>query len=287
MKKTFYIKTAFVALLSVAGLSSCLKDDSHYVDFAGATPLIELPSAANVGGSGGLLQSLAFAQSTTPSVVNLAVNLAAPKTLGSDVTVKLGVDAAALTAYNTANGKSYEVLPAAAYTSDFSVVIKAGTNITNLVINIKSNLIDVTKSYALPISITDGGGQQISNYKTVIYAINVKNQYDGSYRADGTITFPPPTAGRSEVNITKTLATIDGNTVSATCLDLGGSGYVMYLKVNADNTVTVTPSPGAANQTIQNNGPCTYDPATKTFTLNYKYIGGTGDRVIFETFARK
>ncbi|MBD1393472.1 BT_3987 domain-containing protein [Mucilaginibacter glaciei] len=288
MKRRFYIKTALVALIAAAGFSSCLKDDKNYVDFAGAKPLIELPSAANVGGSGGLLQAAALSLSAAPVPINLAVNLAAPKTLGTDVTVKLSVDQAALTAYNTANGTSYILLPAAAYSSTFSAVIKAGTNLSNLVININTGVIDPSiTNYVLPISITDGGGQQISNYKTVLYNVQVKNQYDGSYRADGTITFPPPTAGRSEVNVTKALTTINANTVQTTVFDLGGNGFIMWLTVNADNTVTVKPSPGSANQTIQNNGPCTYSPTTKTFTLNYKYVGGTGDRVIFETFKLK
>ncbi|MDB5287997.1 MAG: hypothetical protein JWR05_2946 [Mucilaginibacter sp.] len=288
MKKKFYIKTALVALLAATGLSSCLKDNAHYVDFAGATPLIELPSAANVGGSGGLFQSVALTASATPVPINLAVNLAAPKTLGSDVTVKLSVDAAALAAYNTANSTSYVLLPAAAYSSTLTTTIKAGTNLTNLVINVNTGSIDPSiTTYALPLTITDGGGQQISNYKTVIYNVQVKNVYDGAYSATGSISFPPPTIGRSWTNRAKTLTTVNATTSVTEAGDLSPNGFFMYLKVNADNTVIVTPSPSSANQTIQNNGSCTYNPTTKTFTLNYKYVGGTGDRVISEVIALK
>lgn len=187
MKRRFYIKTAFVALIAAAGLSSCLKDDKHYVDFAGATPLIELPSAANVGGSGGLLQSVSFDISSTPTPLNLMVNLAAPKTLSTDVTVKLSVDAAALAAYNTANGTNYELLPAADYSSTLTATIAKGTNSSNVVINLNTTLIDPSKNYALPLTITDGGGQQISNYKTVIFNVGVKNKYDGVYTVTGTM----------------------------------------------------------------------------------------------------
>ncbi|MDB5146375.1 MAG: hypothetical protein JWQ57_395 [Mucilaginibacter sp.] len=287
MKKKLYIKTAFIALVAIAGLSSCLKDDKHYVDFAGATPLIELPSAANVGGLGGLLQKAALDISSTPVPIQLMVNLASPHTLGTAVNVKLSVDQAALTKYNTDNGTSYQLLPSNTYTSTLSATIAAGTNSAYVTINVSSNLINPSiTNYALPLTITDGGGQQISNYKTVIYNVQAKNAYDGSYVQNGSLTFPDGT-GRSWTNRAKTLSTINANTVIAEAADLGGSGYQMYLKVNADNTVTVTPAPASVNQTIQANGSNTYDPATKTFSLHYKYVGGTGDRVIVETLKLK
>jgi hypothetical protein len=75
MKTKLYIKAAFAAILSMATLSSCLKDDAHYVDFAGAVPLVELPSATGVGSSGGLFQANGVAISTTPVPVNLQVKI--------------------------------------------------------------------------------------------------------------------------------------------------------------------------------------------------------------------
>ncbi|WP_419700304.1 DUF1735 domain-containing protein [Mucilaginibacter sp. NFX135] len=187
MKTKLYIKTAFVALVSMASLSSCLKDDKHYVDFASAKPLIEIPSVANVGGSGGLFQPVVV--DNAPSVpVNLAVNLASPHTLTSATTVTLSVDQAALTAYNTANGKNYLLLPASDYTSTLSATIPAGQNLANVVINVKSSLIDPSiTTYVLPLTITNGGGQQISNYKTVLLNIQAKNIYDGTYTVTGTM----------------------------------------------------------------------------------------------------
>jgi hypothetical protein len=287
MKTKFYIKTALAALIAMTSLSSCLKDDKHYVDFAGTTPLIELPSAANVGGLGGLLQKAALSISSTPVSIQLMVNLASPHTLGSAVNVKLSVDQAALTKYNTDNGTTYQLLPSNYYTSTLSTTIAAGTNSAYVTINVSSNLIDPSiTNYALPLTITDGGGQQISNYKTVIYNVQVKNAYDGSYLQNGSLTFPDGT-GRSWTNRAKTLSTINANTVIAEAADLGGNGFTMYLKVNSDNTVTISPAPDSANQTIQANGTNTYDPATKTFSLHYKYVGGTGDRVIVETLKLK
>jgi hypothetical protein len=283
MKRRYYIKYALLSLTVATLFSSCLKDDTRYVDFAGSKPLVELPAATGVAGTG-MFQANSFAISTTPTPLNVLVNVAAPKPLTSPLTVKLSVDPTALTTYNTAKGTNYILLPAADYTSTLSVTIPANQNSANLVVNINTSLIDPSiTTYVLPLTITDAGGQQISNYKTLLYNVQVKNKYDGDYKANGSIAFPPPTAGRTWTSRAKTLSTINANTVKTEGADLGGSGYYIYLTINADNTVTVKPSPDSANQTLQNNGPCSYDPTTKTFTLNYKYVGGTGDRVIVET----
>lgn len=288
MKTRLYIKLALAAVVTMTGFSSCLKDDKHYVDFAGATPLIELPSAANVGGSGGLLQKAALDISSTPIPIQLMVNLASPHTLGTAVNVKLSVDEAALTKYNTDNGTSYQLLPSNTYTSTLTATIAAGTNSAYVTINITSSLINpAITTYALPLTITDGGGQQISNYKTVIFNVQAKNPYDATYTQTGSLTFPDGTGRSYTGNRTKALTTINATTVVMEAFDLGGNGFFMYLKVNSDNTVTISPSPTSANQTIQANGTNTYDPATKTFSLHYKYVGGTGDRVIVETLKRK
>ncbi len=186
MKKIFYIKGALTALTAVTLLSSCLKDDSRYVDFASSKPLVELPAATGVAGSG-VFQANSYAIVSTPTPLNVQVNVAAPKPLSSALTVKLSVDQAALTAYNTANNTNYTLLPAADYSSSLSVTIPANQNSANLVVNINTSLIDPSQSYVLPLTITDASGQQISNYKTLLYNIQVKNKYDGVYTVTGTM----------------------------------------------------------------------------------------------------
>src|ERR1700761_6052971 len=110
MKKTLYLKAA-LSLMSIALFSSCLKDSQYAVDFTKTTPLVELPGAANVSGSAGTFEVVGLTASDAPSPFNVAVNLAAPQPLSKAVTVKLSVDAAALTAYNTANETDYTLLP--------------------------------------------------------------------------------------------------------------------------------------------------------------------------------
>jgi hypothetical protein len=268
MKKTFYIKTALVALIAATGLSSCLKDDAHKVDFAGAAPLIELPSVANVGGSGGPFQALALDIKSTPSEVTLAVNLAAPKTLDKDVTVKLSVDQAALTAYNTENSTNYQLLPANFYSSTLSTVIKAGTNLANVVINVNSNLIDpANANYVLPLTITDGGGQKISNYKTVLYNVQVKNQYDGVYKTTGQ-RIHPILGPQAPFDYNVTMSTAGATAiVGAALADLKSD---LKITVNPDNSVSLS-SVSQPSVALTPGGVNKYDPATKTFTLTYYY----------------
>ena len=214
MKTRLYIKLALAALVTMTGFSSCLKDDKHYVDFAGAAPLVELPSAANVGGSGGLFQPVVV--DNAPSVpVNLAVNLASPHTLSTALTVKLSVDEAALASYNSTSDDKYILLPASDYTSSLSVTIPAGQNLVNLVINVKSSLIDPSiTNYVLPLTITDGGGQKISNYKTVLLNIQAKNIYDGRYTVTGTMVDNVVTTITGNYPRTVDLITQGGNSVA-------------------------------------------------------------------------
>jgi len=282
MKTRLYIKLALAALVTMTGFSSCLKDDKHYVDFAGATPLVELPSAANVGGSGGLFQALALDISDTPIPVNLMVNLASPHTLSSNLTVKLSVDQAALTKYNTDNGTNYELLPAADYTSSLTAVIPAGQNSANVVINIKSSTIPASNTnLVLPLTITDGGGQKISNSKTVLFNVQVKNQYDGTYRASGTRVHPD--LGPFNFDYDVTMATSGATSITGGALaDLKSD---LKITVNADNTVTLS-SAAQPSVALQAGGVNKYDPATKTFTLNY-YYNTAAPRLITEKLVRK
>ena len=224
MKKIFYISATALSLYLMLLLSSCLKD-SRYVDFAGSKPLVELPVATGVGASGGIFQAAAFSISSTPTPLNLLVNVAAPYPLKTALTVTLSVDQTALATYNhslgldTGGNTPYILLPAADYTSTLSVTIPANQYSANLVININTSLIDPTQQYILPLTITNGGGQQISNYKTVLYNVQVKNKYDGVYTVTGSL-------------VDKTVPTITGSYPNTVSLITQGATTVAY----ADST---------------------------------------------------
>jgi hypothetical protein len=97
--------------------------------------------------------------------------------------------------------------------------------------------------------------------------------------------FHHPTAGDRAINEGKVLSTTGANSVRTTMADLGSSGYYMILTVNANNTVTITPS-GVTPNIDQSWGPNTYDPAPHTFHLNYSY-NTAAPRIVEETLVRQ
>ncbi len=193
MKKIIYSITSILLVAAALNLSSCLKDSKYYINLSQGVPLVELPlEARNLTGN---LVAEALPISATPQVIQVAVNLASVNTLSHPVIVTLGLDAAAVTAYNHANGLDtggnvpYTLLPAADYSiPSFQVTIPAGQHLVYFNINVNTNLVDPSGLFILPIKIINGGGQQISNYNELLLAVGAKNQYDGVYTVTGTLS---------------------------------------------------------------------------------------------------
>jgi len=273
MKFTF--KTGALSLVMMAALSSCLKDRGYndLINAEGAEPIVSI-----FGGEGGS-QVLGVDFTTTAKDVTLFnVNLGSVNLLSQDVTATLDVNPDLL------KGTGLELLPAASYTiPNKTLTIKAGQRDVPFVIALNSSKIDLSKSYAIPVSILSASGAKVaSNLKNAVYSIKVNNIYSGVYKATG--VFAHPTAGPRDINKDKTLATIDANTVQLELGDLGGAEQIQLKVDPATNNVTllgisreVFPTIGAVNK---------YDPATKTFTLNYFY-NTAAPRVITEKIKKK
>lgn len=288
MKK---LLSLFVAGGIAFSMTSCLKDDEHFVDFAGAPPVIDIPTSAFYG----VVANQGLSIQTAPVSYSFNVNLSGPQTLAQDVTVTLAVDPSVLTQYNAANGTNYKPLLASLYQfTTTTTTIKAGQRLAPVTINFFSGADKITDqvaynnaNYALPIRVTSTSNNVAvsSNFGYKIISLKLRNQYDGTYLSKGYFTHPTPSASRA-INLEKTLQTIDLNTVQTEFADLGGQGWLMQLRVNADNTVTLIPKGAASTATVQF-GVNKYDPVTHTYTLNYKYAGAGGDRVINETLTRE
>jgi hypothetical protein len=193
MKKIKYSINTILLISAAFCLSSCLKDSKYYVDVSNGVPLVELPlEARNLAGN---LVPEALPISSTPQVIQVAVNLASTKTLGSALTVTLGLDTAAVTTYNHANGLDtggnvpYTLLPAADYSvPSWTVTIPAGQHLVYMNINVNTSLVNPSGLFILPVKILSGGGQQISNYDELLLAVGAKNIYDGVYTVTGTLS---------------------------------------------------------------------------------------------------
>ena len=109
------------------------------------------------------------------------------------------------------------------------------------------------------------------------------NPYVGTYHSVGTFTHPTPASSRL-IDRDKVITRIDDTTAKLECADLAASNYYMILKVNADNSVTLTPS-GATPDINQSYSRNYYDPATKTFYLHYSYLA-SAPRIIKEVISR-
>lgn len=100
--------------------------------------------------------------------------------------------------------------------------------------------------------------------------------------ASGSLTFPN-TDSRIWTLRVKKLTAIDANTIETEGADLLASDYRIRLTIDAKDSITLVPAPGSANQTIEKNGPCYFDPVTYTYRLSYRYLGADGYRIISET----
>ncbi len=164
----------FVGTLS---LSSCLKSNDNYIDFKQVGTTIELPLAALNQETAVKVVLKSYPSSATPSDLPVVVNIASPKPLTRDLTVTLAVNANdAIGKLNTAvPAGGYVIIPSNAYSiASLQVTIPAGQRMATATFKINSAAIGATNTkYVLPVSIVDGGGEQISNYNTVYY--NVKN----------------------------------------------------------------------------------------------------------------
>lgn len=124
-------------------------------------------------------------------LIDVRRNPTSPTDLNQPLTVKLVKDASLITAYNTAHGTSFVELPSATYTlsADISnITFAAGEDIKTIKIRLDKTSLSLSTQYALAFKLTEvGTGAVISNsLKEAIYAIGIKNKWDGIYRVTGT-----------------------------------------------------------------------------------------------------
>jgi hypothetical protein len=112
----------------------------------------------------------------------VTVDLASANSSNGAVNVTLGVDAAAITAFNTANGTSYVALPAGSFKLlNPTVTIPAGQHYAQTTLEIYTKGLNPATSYMTPISITDGGGKKLSSNLNTLYYYTIGNPLAGTY----------------------------------------------------------------------------------------------------------
>jgi Domain of unknown function (DUF1735)/Domain of unknown function (DUF4361) len=220
---------------------------------------------------------------------SFTVNISSNDLQTKDLSLTLDISQIGLDLQNTkrkaAGEANYTVLPTTAYSiSPNPITIKAGTRTAKFAVKVNvPATIDLANDYLLPVGIINVGDAKINSALSFINISieGLPNRFAGDYRATGRFTLPTSTRDFDRNKIVKTIDKITSETEFA---DLG---TVMWLKVNNDNSVTIIPHAsttslvGAVEQVSLNK----YDPATKTFTLNYQY--NVGSRVVNEVIRRK
>ena len=148
-------------LLSAVILSSCLKD-TPYMDVSNTAPIIEFGTSPANGSYGPFTYN---GDTTASPAIDTAVALviASPQVLSKAVTVTIKVDTSQISAYNSANDSNYVALPASYYSiGSTTITIPAGYRVGRISVKLNFPQFPATHRYALPLSITDGGGLLIS-----------------------------------------------------------------------------------------------------------------------------
>jgi len=195
MKKRLYLITTIILSGSLLFLSSCLKDSS-YVDFSKAGSIVEFP----LGGTP-FFTSAAVTDPGDTITKQFAVNISSVNVPTTATTVDVAVDNTIIAPYNAANsGVTYLQMPVGSYVfTTKSVTVAGGTRSAVLSVTFYKNLLDPSKSYMLPIRITNAGGLNISGNQNVYYWHFIGNDFAGVYNhyytrwSDGDTTTAPST----------------------------------------------------------------------------------------------
>ncbi len=277
-------KTLLIPLLLFAGMAffpSC-KKDTVFRDIEPNTDrvIVEFSDSRNGG---------TFSIDYTTNLVDAdltEIRLFPRSVAKNEVKVKFIVNPTVVADYNTKNGTSYISVPTTSYSlQSEEVTLSQESRSANIKIRIRPSLV-TGGPFAIGLSIAEVSTGEISTlYHNVLVEVKVKNAYEGDYQATGNMIVYSGPSNTSPVTTTypideiKFLSTIDNTTVEAPIGYSDFTGGFMYLAVNpATNQVTVSPSFGAPTfSVVANNGTCAYNPATKTFTLNYYYLNSAGN----------
>ena len=270
------VKVSIPAALMLI-LSGCLKTHDGFIDFTKTSDFVILTGA----GTGNLKASnIQFIAGDTVTKT-ITVDLASSTDNNGKITVTLGIDNDAITAYNAANGTNYQPFPTDAFTlASNTVDIAAGDHYGTTSVQMIGHLLDPTISYMLPIAITDGGGKSLSSNQNIIYYNVIGNPIAGSYTWDFYRWNATDSLGAlsslSFMGATVSFVADDPTTIEVPTGYFDQQNYVIHFDNNAGvlSNFTVKPSDAmlssfASNGITITDGPTlTYvDPVAKHFIV--------------------
>jgi hypothetical protein len=285
MKRLYKIlPLAFLCL----GLTSCLKDELYTADTTKAQNIVEFTGEPDESSSAESIYPIYSHSLNYEDLVPLPVTIRYSGTdvAPTDIVVTVAIDNASIIKYNTAaDDEVYTPAPNTFYSvPSTQVTIKKGEKTADFIINTKPKQMDYDHDYVIPVTIKSATGTGVSgNFGTALLHIVPKNAYEGDYTATGIFTHP--TAGPRDIDRHKYVSTTGKYSVRVEAGDIVTEVGLVIDPVTNNITFTGGVSPSQPFVPIPGESSY-YDPATKTFHLNYQYTGTGGFRVIREEIAK-
>ena len=185
--------TSWFLLLFVVGITSCEKTE---LKDGGGKTLVKI--------IGGGADPVVIPMDVTPVVEEILIadlrkDAVTEADAAAATTVTITNTQAFLDDYNTANGTAFELLPTSAYTitpgsgvtvsgSTWTINLAPGELARPISIELDKSQMDLSKSYAFGLQITQTTVGSPATASTVIVNPLVINKYDGAYEVTGTMT---------------------------------------------------------------------------------------------------
>lgn len=183
------IKRLIPIVAVIVGLSGCLKgNDVNLPATAGNILQLEYIDLANNGTTinAGLNYfskgALTYPATDDVDTLNFIVDLVGPGTLSKDAAITIGADANALLDNYSNDSISYLAMPDSTFKIISSTAtIKAGTRSASFAVVFYPSKFDPTKSFMLPITVTDAQGVAVSQNYGHLYLHVIGNPIAGNY----------------------------------------------------------------------------------------------------------
>lgn len=295
-----------ISLLLVGGImASCLEDNVPALDPTGSQNIIEFLDPSVPASPSGAIYPVYSSSYTLSSEAQytIKVSYSGPNENDQNIDLVLAVDPTALSVYNTQmelglnggealHGTTYALMPTENYSiPNLNFTIPKGESEVNVPLTVYPDKFDFSKNYAVPLRIVSAShGTLSAHYSVAILSIGVRNQYDGVYdiiagnMQRNSATGPDPALSGDYVDgLTVDLVTLASNRVAFEPLWKDGSGVGgidgTNILIHEDNSITVSSTGNSSMKHIAG-AENSYDPETKTFTINIEWGTPPSDRVI-------
>ncbi|HVX28734.1 MAG TPA: DUF1735 domain-containing protein, partial [Parafilimonas sp.] len=161
--------------------------------------------------------------------------------LPRNVNVTLGVVSDSLASYNASHGTDYQLMPANAYSFQTQYNASDSSVFDTVHVSIYKHALDASKSYMLPIGITDAGGIAIDAGTSTIYLHTTSSVLSGIYNSTGikTLYTADSVTSVDTFEITKSLIPVTATESDIDYADLGSNGWKYKLYFYLSNGTPV------------------------------------------------